>query len=88
LLIDIDLQIRRVRGTALTDTLDCSVVLIEAEKIAASGHIMLVETFADRLERALLYYPQVVRATVRLAKPAALTPAADIAGIEVVMILG
>jgi dihydroneopterin aldolase len=88
LLVDVDLQIRPVRGPALTDTLDYSVVLIEAETIAASGHIVLVETFADRLGRALLYYPQVVRATVRVAKPAALTPAADVAGVEVVMIRG
>jgi dihydroneopterin aldolase len=88
LLIDVDLQISPVLGPALTDTLDYSVVLLEAETIASGGHIMLVETFADRLGRALLCFPQVVRATVRVAKPAALTPAADAAGVEVVMIRG
>lgn len=85
LLIDVDLQIRPVRGTALADTMDYAVVLSEAETIAASGHVMLVETFAYRVGLALLCYPPVERVTVRVAKPSALAPAADVAGAEVVM---
>ena len=85
LLIDVDLLIHPVQGTTLADTLDYSVVLNEAERIAARGHVMLVETFADWLGRAMLSYPSVERATVRIAKPAALAPDADAAGAEVVM---
>jgi dihydroneopterin aldolase len=86
LIIDVDLRISPVRGTALADTLDYTVVLNEAEVIAASGHVTLVETFANRLGRALLCYPLVERVTVRVAKPTALAPVAEMAGVEVVMI--
>jgi dihydroneopterin aldolase len=45
----------------------------------------LVETFADRLARALMSDARVIRARVRVEKPEALAPHAKAAGVEVVL---
>lgn len=86
LLIDVHLVIGPVQGMTLADTLDYAVIVSEAESIATSGHILLVETFADRLGRALLSYASVMRVVVSVAKPSALEPAAATAGVELVML--
>ena len=55
-------------------------------ELAASGHIGLVETFAEMLARACLADPRVTRARVRVDKPQALAPHAASAGVEVVLV--
>jgi 7,8-dihydroneopterin aldolase/epimerase/oxygenase len=88
LVIETELRICPLRGVTLADTIDYGVVVSEAKGVAASGHVMLVETFAERLCRALLCYPLVERVTVRVAKPAALVTHAEAAGAEIVMVRG
>ena len=80
--VEIDLPAEPVR--LLADTVNYEAVVERARAIAAEGHIMLVETFADRLAETLFDDPRVFRVRVRAEKPEAL-PAADAAGVDVVL---
>jgi 7,8-dihydroneopterin aldolase/epimerase/oxygenase len=53
----------------------------KARALATSGHIELVETFAERLAADCLDHPRAVRVRVRVRKPDAIAGAAS-AGVE------
>ena len=82
--VDVDIDIPAEPVERLADTVDYEAVVQRAAAIAAEGHIMLVETFADRLGAALLEDPRVRRVRVRVEKPEALAAAAG-AGVEIVL---
>ena len=82
--VDVEIEIPPVSAARLADTVNYEAVVERARAIAAEGHIMLVETFAERLGRALFDDPRVQRVRVRVEKPEALD-AADAAGVELVL---
>ena len=82
--VDVDIDIPAEPVERLADTVNYEAVVERAAAIAAEGHIMLVETFADRLGAALFDDPRVRRVRVRVEKPEALPLAAG-AGVEVVL---
>ncbi len=84
LVIDADLAIAPRAGEDVTHTVNYERVARHARAIAAAGHIGLVETFAERLARALIAEPRVVRVRLRVEKPLALAPHAAAAGVEIV----
>jgi dihydroneopterin aldolase len=84
LVVDVDIDLPPTPVARLADTLNYEAVVERARAIAAEGHIMLVETFADRLGRALMDDPRVHRVRVRVEKPEAL-PEAAAAGVELVL---
>jgi len=82
--VDVDIHIPAASAERLADTINYEAVTERARAIAAEGHIMLVETFADRLGRALMDDPRISRVRVRVEKPEAL-PEAAAAGVELVL---
>ena len=66
----------------LADTLNYENLAADARRIAAEGHIDLVETYAQRLAAACLKHALVRRIRVRVEKPEALQGA--VAGVEVI----
>src|SRR5436190_20527152 len=85
LVIDVELSLTPHRVEHFSETFNYETVLTEARRIAGHGHMNLVETFADRLARALMSDTRVIRARVRVEKPEALAPHAKAAGVEVVL---
>ena len=83
-IVDVDIDIPAASVARLADTVNYEAVVERAAAIAAEGHIMLVETFADRLGGALFEDPRVRRVRVRVEKPEAL-PAAAAAGVEILL---
>ena len=79
--ITVELDIEPGPIEHIADTVNYETVGQAARDIAASGHIKLVETFAERLARACLRDPRVTAARVRVDKPEALSPA--VAGVEI-----
>lgn len=88
LVIDVELDAPTAGAERLADTVNYETIATAAEEIAASGHIALVETFAERLAHACLADPRVTRARVRIDKPQALAPRAAGAGVEITVIRG
>ena len=88
LIVDVELDVPASGVERLADTVNYEIVGEAARQIAASGHIGLVETFAERLARACLIDPRVTRARVRVEKPQALAPHAAGAGVEIVLVRG
>ena len=82
--VDVEIDIPPGPVTRLHDTVDYQAVVERAKAIAAEGHVMLVETFADRLGRELFADERVFRVRVRVEKPEALAEAAA-AGADVVL---
>jgi dihydroneopterin aldolase len=80
--VDVELDVTPGPVARLADTVNYEAVVERARAIAAEGHVMLVETFADRLAQALFDDARVTRVRVRAEKPEAL-PAADAAGVDV-----
>ncbi len=68
--------IHGIHGTVNYETLAA-----KARALAASGHIELVETFAERLAADCLNHPRAVRVRVRVRKAEAIAGAAA-AGVE------
>lgn len=86
LLIDVELHLTgEGPWSRLADTVDYGMIVTHAQAIAASGHITLVETFAERLARACLAEGGVEQVRVRVEKPAALAPLAAGAGVEIIL---
>jgi 7,8-dihydroneopterin aldolase/epimerase/oxygenase len=85
LIADVELTLAPGRIEHFAETVNYETVVAAAQRIADSGHMNLVETFADRLARACLADPLVVRVRVRVEKPQALAPHAQAAGVEVVL---
>lgn len=84
LVVDVELDAELAGLHRLDDTLNYETVVAEARAVLAAGHLQLVETFADRLSRALLADPRVRRVRVRAEKPDALAEAEG-AGFELVL---
>lgn len=83
--VDVELDVPSAGAARLAETVNYETILEAARAIAETGHIELVETFADRLARACMADPRVVRARVRVEKPLALAPDAVAAGAEIVL---
>ena len=86
LVIDVELDVPTAGAARLSETLNYETILEAARAIAASGHIELVETFAERLAHACLADPRVAKARVRVEKPLALAPDAVAAGVELTVV--
>jgi len=84
LLLEVELSLIPHPIVHFSDTVDYEQVVIKAREVAESGHFNLVETFADRLGRALLSDGRVRTVRVRVEKPEALAPDA-IAAVEIVL---
>jgi len=80
LVITVELTLDASIIDAISDTVDYRKIASAAETLAAV-HIPLIETFAARLGQACLDWPQVLKATVTIDKPFALTR--GLAGVEV-----
>jgi dihydroneopterin aldolase len=88
LIIDVELDVPSAGAERLRDTVNYESVAKAAHEVAAEGHIVLVEAFAERLARACLADERVTRARVRVDKPLALAPEASGAGVEVTLVRG
>jgi dihydroneopterin aldolase len=85
LVIDVELDVAAAGAEKLRDTVNYEAVAEAARAVAAEGHILLVETFAERLARACLADERVSAVRVRVEKPLALAPQAAGAGVEVAL---
>src|SRR6185369_812446 len=65
LLVDVELDVAAGGWRHLADTVNYEHVAEAARRVAASGHIGLVESFAERLAQACFAEPRVLRARVR-----------------------
>jgi dihydroneopterin aldolase len=83
LVIDVELDVAAAGAQHLADTLNYETIRNDARALGASGHIELVEVFAERLAELCLADPRVTRARVRVEKPLALAPDAEAAGVEI-----
>lgn len=81
LVVDITVELAPMTVARISDTLDYDKLAGAARRLAAAGHMDLVETFAQRLAAACLDHPRVLAATVRVEKPDAIEGA--VAGVEV-----
>jgi len=88
LVVDVELDVPSAGADRLRDTVNYETIAKAAREVAAEGHIMLVEAFAERLARACLADERVTRARVRVEKPLALAPEAAGAGVEVTLVRG
>ncbi len=86
LMIDVEIEIIPSSWRKLADTINYECVVTHARAIANSGHIGLVEAFAQRLADACLAESGVQRVRVRVEKPSALAPHALAAGVEIVQV--
>jgi dihydroneopterin aldolase len=86
LMVDIEVEVDTHGWRHLADTVNYEVLVAHALAIAESGHIGLVESYAQRLADACLAEPRVMRARVRVAKPRALAQWGAVAGVEVVAV--
>lgn len=86
LVVDVELDVPTAGAARLADTLNYETILQAARDLAAQGHIELVESFAERLARALLADDRVTQARVRVEKPLALAPDAVGAGVELTLV--
>ncbi|PTQ13522.1 dihydroneopterin aldolase [Sphingomonas oleivorans] len=81
LLIDLDMDIAPVPEDRIGATFDYERVRDALAATLACGHIELVESFAERMGRALLAAPGIEAIEIRVTKPAALAPDAEAAGV-------
>lgn len=81
LFVDCELDLLDAPIETLADTVNYERVAEAARAIAASGHVELVEDYAERLARVCLQDARVAAVRVRVEKPEAL-PGAAAAGCE------
>lgn len=84
LVIDVELELAPASVIGIRDTVNYEMIAARARAVAASGHVDLVETFAERLARSCLGDARVRRVRVRVEKPEAIRGAAA-AGVEIVI---
>lgn len=82
LYLDVELDLGAVPVRDLSDTLDYDGVARIAEELALSGHIELVETFAEKVALACMQDSRVLAVRVSVDKPDAIA-AAKAAGCTV-----
>ena len=86
LIIDVELDlIAPERCEHIGETVNYESVVRHAQTLAASGHVKLIETFAQRLAEAMLTDPHVSAVRVRIEKPQALAAHAEAAGVEITL---
>ena len=87
LILDVEVEMASAPGgfEHIADTVNYERIVGHAQTLAAEGHFKLVETFAERLAHACLEDPLAARVRVRVEKPEALAPAAEAAGVELVV---
>jgi dihydroneopterin aldolase len=88
LVIDVELDVSVTDWSRLSETVNYEVIAEKARKVAGEGHRGLVETFAHRLAESCFDDPRVMRARIRVEKPAALAPEAAAAGVEITAVRG
>jgi len=88
LIVEVELEVEAGRRRALADTVNYETIVAQAVAIAASGHIGLVESYAQRLADACMALPRVVTARVRVEKPLALAPRTAVPGVEITLFRG
>lgn len=81
LVLEVELQVAPTGFEQVGDVINYENVGHWAREVAASGHIELLETFAERVAIACMRDARVLAARVRVDKPEALAPA--IAGVEI-----
>ena len=79
--VDIELTLTPAPAHGIHGTVNYETLAEKARALAASGHIELVESFAEQLAAACLDHPRAVRVRVRVRKPEAI-PGAAAAGVE------
>jgi 7,8-dihydroneopterin aldolase/epimerase/oxygenase len=84
LVVDVELDVTIANVHRLNETINYETIARAAQSIVAEGHVGLVETFAERLARALMEDERVTVARIRIEKPLALAPAT--AGVEVTVV--
>lgn len=89
LVVDVELDVAMAGAEHLADTVNYEAVAAAGRRLAQSGHVGLVEAFAERLARDCLALDvRATRARVRVEKPMALAPQAAGAGVEIVLVRG
>lgn len=83
--IEVEISIAAEGFETIADTINYETITAAAGRIAAEGHLKLVESFAEKLARACLEDPRARRVRVRVEKPEALAPHAEAAGVELVL---
>ncbi len=86
LLADVELDVTAGGWEHIADTINYETIARKAKEIAAEGHFLLVEAFAERLGQACLADERVTRVRVRIEKPLALAPQAAAAGAEIILV--
>ena len=84
LVIAVEAEVEPRRVSDPDETVNYETFAARARKLADSGHVDLVETFAQRLADLLLDHPRVMRVRVRVDKPEALGDAAQV-GCELIL---
>lgn len=88
LIVDVELDVAAAGFERLGDTVNYETIARAARELATSGHIELVEVFAERMAERCFDDPRVTRARVRVEKPQALAPDAAGAGVEITAVRG
>jgi 7,8-dihydroneopterin aldolase/epimerase/oxygenase len=83
LVVDVELDLSDGPIERLRDTVNYADVAEAARRIAASGHIDLIETYAERVAKACLEHPRAARVRVRVEKLEAIRDA--VAGVELTL---
>ncbi len=81
LLVDVELQLTAAVTHDIHDAVNYETLAAKARALVASGHIELVETFAERLAADCLDHPRALAVAVRVRKPEAIA-GAEAAGVE------
>lgn len=81
LIVDVEAQIAPALFDELEATVDYRAIAATARRIAEQGHIVLIETYAQRLALACLALSGISAVHVMVCKPQALAPA--MAGVRV-----
>jgi dihydroneopterin aldolase len=86
LMVDIEVEVDARGWRHLSDTVNYETLAAHALAIAETGHIGLVESYAQRLADACVAEPRVFSARVRVEKPRALAQWGAVAGVEVLAV--
>lgn len=85
LIIDVEIELagpHNFESEKIGDTINYEAIVAHAQAIADSGHVFLVETFAEHLAKACLSEPHAFSVKVRIEKPRAFANATA-AGVEI-----
>jgi dihydroneopterin aldolase len=81
--VDVELEVIPSGSERVGDIVNYEIIIAAAREVAESGHIKLVETFAEQMALVCMRDARVLSARVRVEKPEALAPA--VAGVEVML---